>query len=95
MINRKWEKSPLDTNSTYALAPYLQPLSSHLFLRARWSVLIDKRKSFKGGQIVKLYLVEYTVGSVVKNMIVRAKDHNAAETQVKVSAIANIYEDNY
>ncbi|WP_274609023.1 hypothetical protein [Ligilactobacillus salivarius] len=44
---------------------------------------------------MKLYLVEYTVGSVVKNMIVRAKDHNAAETQVKVSAIANIHEDNY
>lgn len=44
---------------------------------------------------MKLYLVEYTVGSVIRNMIVRAKDHNAAETQVKVSAIANIYEDNY
>lgn len=44
---------------------------------------------------MKLYLVEYTAGSVVRNMIVRAKDHNAAETQVKVSAIANIYEDNY
>lgn len=44
---------------------------------------------------MKLYLVEYTVDSVVRNMIVRAKDHNSAETQVKVSAIANIHEDNY
>lgn len=44
---------------------------------------------------MKLYLVEYTVGSVVKNMIVRAKDHDAAEIQVQVSAIANIHEDNY
>lgn len=44
---------------------------------------------------MKLYLVEYTVGSVVKNMIVRAKDHDAAEIQVKVSAIANIHEDNF
>lgn len=44
---------------------------------------------------MKLYLVEYTVGSVVKNMIVRAKDHNAAETQVNVSVIANIHDDNF
>lgn len=44
---------------------------------------------------MKLYLVEYTVDSVVRNMIVRAKDHNAAETQVKVSVIANIYDDNF
>ena len=44
---------------------------------------------------MKLYLVEYTIGSVIRNMIVRAKDHNAAETQVKVSVIANIHEDNY
>lgn len=44
---------------------------------------------------MKLYLVEYTVDSVVKNMIVRAKDHNAAETQVKVSVIVNIHDDNF
>lgn len=44
---------------------------------------------------MKLYLVEYTVDSVIKNMIVRAKDHNAAETQVKVSMIEKITEDNY
>ncbi|MGN9007011.1 hypothetical protein ACTQXV_05470 [Ligilactobacillus salivarius] len=44
---------------------------------------------------MKLYLVEYTVGSIIKNMIVRAKDHNAAETQVKVSVIANIHDDNF
>lgn len=44
---------------------------------------------------MKLYLVEYTVGSIIKNMIVRAKDHNAAETQVKVSMIANIHDDNF
>ncbi|OQR06915.1 hypothetical protein B6U46_05785 [Ligilactobacillus salivarius] len=44
---------------------------------------------------MKLYLVEYTVGSVIKNMIVRAKDHNEAETQVKVSVIANIHDDNF
>lgn len=37
---------------------------------------------------MKLYLVEYTVGSVIRNMIVQAKDYNAAEIQVKVSAIA-------
>ena len=44
---------------------------------------------------MKLYLVEYTVGSVIKNMIVRAKDHNEAETQVKVSVISNIHDDNF
>lgn len=44
---------------------------------------------------MKLYLVEYTVDSVIKNMIVRAKNHDAAETQVKVSVIAKIIEDNY
>lgn len=44
---------------------------------------------------MKLYLVEYTVGSVIRNMIVRAKSHNAAETQVKVSMIANIHDDNF
>lgn len=44
---------------------------------------------------MKLYLVEYTVGSVIRNMIVRAKDHNAAENQVKVSMIAKIKDDNY
>ena len=44
---------------------------------------------------MKLYLVEYTAGSVVRNMIVRAKDHNSAETQVKVSVIANIHDDNF
>lgn len=44
---------------------------------------------------MKLYLVEYTVDSVIKNMIVRAKDHNEAETQVKVSVIANIHDDNF
>ncbi|WP_276469795.1 hypothetical protein [Ligilactobacillus salivarius] len=44
---------------------------------------------------MKLYLVEYIVDSVVKNMIVRARNHDAAETQVKVSVIANIYDDNF
>lgn len=44
---------------------------------------------------MKLYLVEYTAENVVRNMIVRAKDHNAAETQVKVSVIANIHDDNF
>ncbi|AOO73993.1 hypothetical protein [Ligilactobacillus salivarius] len=44
---------------------------------------------------MKLYLVEYTVGSVIRNMIVRAKDHNAAENQVKVSMIARITDDNF
>lgn len=44
---------------------------------------------------MKLYLVEYFINNKLHNMIVRAKDHNSAETQVKVSAIANIHEDNY
>lgn len=44
---------------------------------------------------MKLYLVEYTVDSVVRNMIVRAKNHIEAETQVKVSVIANIHNDNF
>lgn len=44
---------------------------------------------------MKLYLVEYTVDSVVKNMIVRAKNYMEAETQVKISMIAKITEDNY
>ena len=44
---------------------------------------------------MKLYLVEYTTGSTVKNMIVRAKNHIEAETQVKVSVIANIHDDNF
>ena len=44
---------------------------------------------------MKLYLVEYTTGSTVKNMIVRAKNHIEAETQVKVSVIANVYDDNF
>ena len=49
----------------------------------------------KGGRPMKLYLVEYTTDNIIRNMIVRAKNYNAAETQVKVSAIANIHEDNY
>lgn len=44
---------------------------------------------------MKLYLVEYTTGSTVKNMIVRAKNYMEAETQVKVSVIANIHDDNF
>lgn len=44
---------------------------------------------------MKLYLVEYTVDSVIKNMIVRAKNYMEAETQVNVSVIAKIIEDNY
>lgn len=44
---------------------------------------------------MKLYLVEYTVDSVIKNMIVRAKNHDAAENQVKVSMIARITDDNF
>lgn len=44
---------------------------------------------------MKLYLVEYTVDSVIKNMIVRAKNYMEAETQVKISMIAKITEDNY
>ena len=44
---------------------------------------------------MKLYLVEYFINNNLHNMIVRAKDHNAAETQVKVSLIENIYDDNF
>ncbi|MYZ05740.1 hypothetical protein FYL03_09540 [Lactobacillus salivarius] len=44
---------------------------------------------------MKLYLVEYTIGSVIKNMIVRAKNYMEAETQVNVSVIANIHDDNF
>ncbi len=44
---------------------------------------------------MKLYLVEYTVDSVIKNMIVRAKNYMEAETQVNVSVIANIHDDNF
>lgn len=44
---------------------------------------------------MKLYLVEYTVDSVIKNMIVRAKNYMEAETQAKVSVIANIHDDNF
>lgn len=44
---------------------------------------------------MKLYLVEYTAENVVRNMLVRAKNYNAAETQVKVSMIAKITDDNY
>lgn len=44
---------------------------------------------------MKLYLVEYTVGSVIRNMIVRAKNYMEAEAQVKVSVIANIHDDNF
>ena len=49
----------------------------------------------KGGRSMKLYLVEYFINNKLHNMIVRAKNYNAAETQVKVSVIANIHEDNY
>lgn len=44
---------------------------------------------------MKLYLVEYIADNIIRNMLVRAKDYNAAETQVKVSMIAKIIEDNY
>ena len=44
---------------------------------------------------MKLYLVEYTAENVVRNMIVRAKNYMEAETQVKVSVIANIHDDNF
>lgn len=44
---------------------------------------------------MKLYLVEYTVGSVIRNMIVRAKNYMEAETQVNVSVIAKITDDNF
>lgn len=44
---------------------------------------------------MKLYLVEYIADNIIRNMLVRAKDYNAAETQVKVSMIVKIIEDNY
>ena len=44
---------------------------------------------------MKLYLVEYFINDKLYNMIVRAKNHDAAETQVKVSVIANIHDDNF
>lgn len=44
---------------------------------------------------MKLYLVEYFINDKLHNMIVRAKDHDAAETQVKVSVIAKITGDNF
>ena len=44
---------------------------------------------------MKLYLVEYIADNVIRNMLVRAKNYNAAETQVKVSMIANIHDDNF
>ena len=36
---------------------------------------------------MKLYLVEYIVDSVVKNMIVRAKDYNAAQQKHKLKCL--------
>lgn len=44
---------------------------------------------------MKLYLVEYFINNKLHNMIVRAKDHNEAETQVKVSMMAKITADNF
>ena len=44
---------------------------------------------------MKLYLVEYFINNKLHNMIVKAKDHKAAENQVKVSVIANIHDDNF
>ncbi|WP_275087061.1 hypothetical protein [Ligilactobacillus salivarius] len=44
---------------------------------------------------MKLYLVEYFINNKLHNMIVRAKNYNAAETQVKVSVIAKITDDNF
>lgn len=44
---------------------------------------------------MKLYLVEYFINDKLHNMIVRAKNYNAAEIQVKVSVIANIHDDNF
>ena len=44
---------------------------------------------------MKLYLVEYFINKKLHNMIVRAKNHIEAETQVKVSVIANIHDDNF
>lgn len=39
--------------------------------------------------------VEYFINNKLHNMIVRAKNHIEAETQVKVSVIANIHDDNF
>ena len=44
---------------------------------------------------MKLYLVEYFINNKLHNMIVRVKNHIEAETQVKVSVIANIHDDNF
>lgn len=44
---------------------------------------------------MKLYLVEYFINDKLHNMIVRAKNHDAAENQVKVSMIAKITDDNF
>ena len=44
---------------------------------------------------MKIYLVEYFINNKLHNMIVRAKNYNAAETQVKVSVIAKITDDNF
>lgn len=44
---------------------------------------------------MKLYLVEYFINNKLHNMIVRAKNHNAAETQVKISVVAKITDDNF
>ena len=44
---------------------------------------------------MKIYLVEYFINNKLHNMIVRAKNYNAAETQVKVSVIANIHDVNF
>ena len=44
---------------------------------------------------MKLYLVEYFINNKLHNMIVRAENHIEAETQVKVSVIANIHDDNF
>ena len=44
---------------------------------------------------MKLYLVEYFINNRLHNMIVRAKNYMEAETQVNVSMIANIHDDNF
>lgn len=44
---------------------------------------------------MKLYLVEYFINNKLHNMIVRAKNYMEAETQVKVSVIVKITDDNY
>ena len=44
---------------------------------------------------MKIYLVEYFINNKLHNMIVRAKNYNAAETQVKVSVIAKIHDENF